>query len=51
MFMDGRTAKVTDVFIDTLGVITGIVIYLTIKKILYCIKSKDNKSIVKVKNK
>ena len=35
MFMDGRTAKVTDVYIDTLGVITGIVIYFTIKKIIY----------------
>lgn len=51
MFMDGRTAKITDVFIDTLGVITGIVIYLTIKKIIYCLKSKDNKKIVKEENK
>lgn len=48
MFMDGRTAKVTDVFIDTLGVITGIVIYITIEKIIYCIKSKYDKSGLKV---
>lgn len=47
MFMDGRTAKVTDVYIDTLGVITGIVIYITIKKIIYCIKSKDDKMVKK----
>ena len=51
MFMDGRTAKVTDVYIDTLGVITGIVIYITIKKIIYCIKSKDNKKFLEEENK
>ena len=51
MFMDGRTAKVTDVYIDTLGVITGIVIYITIKKIIYYIKSKDNKKILEEENK
>ena len=51
MFMDGRTAKITDVLIDTLGVITGVVIYITIKTIIYRIKSKDNKNIVKEENK
>lgn len=51
MFMDGRTAKITDVLIDTLGVITGVVIYITIKTIIYRIKSKDNKNIVKEESK
>lgn len=46
MFMDGRTAKITDVFIDTLGVITGVIIFITVSKIIYYIKSKDNKSII-----
>ena len=51
MFMDGRTAKITDVFIDTLGVITGVVIYITIKKIIYCIKSKCSKNFLEEENK
>ena len=35
MFMDGRTAKITDVFIDTLGVITGCLLVLLIKKLYH----------------
>ena len=35
MFMDGRTAKITDVFIDTLGVITGILLLLFVKEIYH----------------
>lgn len=38
-FVGGRSAQVTDVLIDTLGVITGILIYLGIRKVIQNIKS------------
>lgn len=34
LFINGRSGKVTDVIIDSLGILTGIAIYLLIQKIL-----------------
>ena len=39
-FVSGRSARIFDVGIDTLGVITGILIYLVIRKIIGIVKLK-----------
>ena len=45
LFVNGRTARVEDVLLDTLGAIVGILLNLICLKIVYKIKSKKDKSI------
>lgn len=45
LFVNGRTARVEDVLLDTLGAIVGILLNLICLKIVYKIKNKKDKSI------
>ena len=40
LFVPGRTGRLLDVGIDTLGIITGILIFLIIKKMIGAVRSK-----------
>ena len=40
-FVSGRSMLITDVFIDTMGVITGVCFFLTIKEIIKARKTKS----------
>lgn len=45
LFVNGRTARVEDVLLDTLGALVGILLNLICLKIVYKIKNKKDKSI------
>ena len=45
LFVNGRTARVEDVLLDTLGAIVGILLNLICLKIVYKIKNKKDKSL------
>lgn len=45
-FVPGRSGNVLDVGIDTMGVITGIFMYLVIRKFIYKIKNKHNTEVI-----
>ena len=45
LYVNGRTARVEDVLLDTLGAIVGILLNLICLKIVYKIKNKKDKSI------
>ena len=45
LFVNGRTARVEDVLLDTLGAMVGILLNLICLKIVYKIKNKKDKSI------
>lgn len=45
LFVNGRTARIEDVLLDTLGAIVGILLNLICLKIVYKIKNKKDKSI------
>lgn len=42
LFINGRSGKVTDVIIDSLGILTGITIYLLIQKIFKIFAKRTN---------
>lgn len=44
LFINGRSGKIEDVIIDTIGIFTGIVIYIFIRKVVEIIKAKSKPS-------